>query len=167
MRTLAQRSGISASTISDIERGAKSPTISTLSSLAEALGVPLSALVDTGSPPPPRRIRVTRGAERPPVMDPVTGAKRESFGPAPAESKVEFLRYAVPPRTTAGPFVAHAAGTIEHVHLAAGSVRVVFGDEAVSLDAGDSCSGLADRPHLFDNADGDVEALIYLVIEGR
>jgi len=166
MRRLAQRSGVSASTISDIERGAKSPTISTLSSLAEALGVPLSALVGMDSAAQ-RRIHVTRGSERPTEVDPVTGARRASFGPGPAESKVEFLRYAVPPHTTAGPFVAHTAGTIEHVHVAAGAVRVVFGDEAVSLDAGDSCSCLADRPHVFDNADGEVEALIYLVIEGR
>ena len=54
-----------------------------------------------------------------------------------------------------------------HVHVAAGAVQVVFGADAVRLEAGDSCSCLADAPHPFDNADGNVEALIYLVIEGR
>jgi len=166
MRTLAARSGISASMISDIERGAKSPTVSTLSMLAEAMGVPIAALVAPESAAP-RRLHVTRGTEQPTVVDPVTGARRESFGPTPPESKVEFLRYAIPPHTTAGPFVAHARGTIEHVHVAAGAVQVVFGADAVRLAAGDSCSCLADAPHLFDNADGNVEALIYLVIEGR
>jgi quercetin dioxygenase-like cupin family protein len=78
---------------------------------------------------------------------------------------VEFLRYTVPPRTTAGPFAAHASGTIEHILVASGAVRIVCGDDVARLEAGDSCSCFADAPHLFDNANGKVEALIYLVIE--
>ena len=100
-------------------------------------------------------------------MDPNTGARRQSFGPAIAGSKVEFMRYVVPARTVVGPFPAHAAGTIEHIHVAAGAVRVAVGHNAVSLKAGDSCSCLVDAMHLFDNARGDVEALIYLVVERR
>jgi hypothetical protein len=42
---------------------------------------------------------------------------------------------------------------------------VVFGDDVAEPKAGDSCSCFADVPHLFDNADGKSEALIYLVIE--
>jgi transcriptional regulator with XRE-family HTH domain len=164
LRALATKSGTSSSMISDIERGAKSPTISTVSALAAALGVPISALVDTVTPAP-ARIRVVRAAERPPLVDPVTGANRQSFGPAVSGSKVEFLRYVVPPQITAGPFAPHAKGTIEHIHLAAGTVRVVVGDEDVKLEAGDSCSCFADASHLFDNTGGEVEALIYIVVE--
>src|SRR5262245_42666745 len=166
LRALASKSGISPSMISDIERGAKSPTISTLAALAAALGAPLSALVDPLLPTT-RRIRVVRGSKRRVLIDRTTGARRQSFGPAIAGSKVEFLRYVVPPHTTAGPFGAHAWGTIEHIHLAAGVVRIAVGDDAVSLEAGDSCSCLADAMHLFDNARSDVEALIYLVVERR
>ena len=39
LRMLAARSGISSSMISDIERGTKSPTVSTMLRLADALGV--------------------------------------------------------------------------------------------------------------------------------
>jgi transcriptional regulator with XRE-family HTH domain len=39
LRALSSASGVSSSMISDIERGAKSPTISTLSALADALDV--------------------------------------------------------------------------------------------------------------------------------
>jgi quercetin dioxygenase-like cupin family protein len=114
-----------------------------------------------------RRIQVVRGSKRNSRIDRATGARRQSFGPAIAGSKVEFTSYAVPPHTTAGPFPAHAAGTIEHIHVATGAVRVAVGDNAVSLKAGDSCSCFADAMHLFDNARGDVEALIYLVLEQR
>jgi transcriptional regulator with XRE-family HTH domain len=164
LRALAAKSGVSSSMISDIERKTKSPTISTLSALAEALEVPVAALVETPAPTT-QRMRVVRASQRSEFIDPASGARRDSFGPAIAGSRVEFLRYAVPPRGVAGPFPAHASGTIEHVHLASGSVRVVLGTDAATLDAGDSCTCLADAPHSFDNSEGEVEALIYLVIE--
>jgi transcriptional regulator with XRE-family HTH domain len=166
LRALASRSGVSSSMISDIERGEKSPTISTLATLSAALGMPISVLVDKPLPTT-KRIRVVRGSRRHSRMGATTGARRQSFGPAIAGSKVEFMRYAVPAHTIAGPFPAHAVGTIEHIHVAAGAVRVAVGDHAVSLNAGDSCSCFADAMHLFDNARGDVEALIYLVVERR
>jgi transcriptional regulator with XRE-family HTH domain len=163
LRDLAARSGVSASTISDIERGAKSPTISTLDALVQALGLPMSAFTD--SVPLASRILVARAAERPKLVDSKSGAKRDSFGPTLPGSKVEFLSYAVPPRKMAGPFAAHASGTIEHMHVAAGSVRAVFGNEAVVLQAGDSCTCFADAVHHFDNREGKREALIYIVVE--
>lgn len=165
LRALASRSGVSSSMISDIERGEKSPTISTLATLAAALGTAISVLLDKPLPTT-KRIRVVRGSRRHTRTGP-TGARRQSFGPAIAGSKVEFMRYTVPAHTIAGPFPAHAVGTIEHIHVAAGAVRVAVGDNAVSLKAGDSCSCFVDAMHLFDNARGDVEAVIYLAVERR
>ena len=165
LRALAARSGVSPSTISDIERGTKSPTISTLALLADALDAPIADLLE-GARPASRRFFVTRAADRRVAVDKSSGAKREGFGPAPTGSRVEFLRYTVPPRAVAGPFRAHASGTIEHIHVVSGAVRVVFGNDAVQLRAGDSCSCAADAPHSFDNKDGKKEVLMYLVIEG-
>ena len=164
LRALASKSGVSSSMISDVERGTKSPTISTLSALAQALGVPISALVDSAAPPT-ARVHVVRAAERSEFVDPKSGARRNNLGPALPGSKVEILRYVVPPRTVAGPFAPHARGTIEHMHLAKGRMRAVFGTDEVMLEAGDSCACVVDTPHRFDNSKGKVEALIYLVVE--
>jgi hypothetical protein len=41
----------------------------------------------------------------------------------------------------------------------------VFGNEAVMLQAGDSCTCFADAVHHFDNREGKREALIYIVVE--
>lgn len=164
LRALATKSGISSSMISDIERGAKSPTISTLSALAEALDVSISALVD-GAKPAARRIQVIRASERKEVIDPKSGAKRVSFRPALIGSKIEFMRYTVPPHTVAGPFAAHAEGTIEHMHVAAGRIRAQFGAEEAQLEAGDCCTCLSDTPHVFDNSKSKVPALLYIVAE--
>jgi transcriptional regulator with XRE-family HTH domain len=62
LRVLAAHSGISSSMISDIERGAKSPTVTTVVRLAQALGVSAAALIDGGTDPAPR-IRVLRRGE--------------------------------------------------------------------------------------------------------
>jgi transcriptional regulator with XRE-family HTH domain len=164
LRALAEQSGVSSSMISDIERGTKSPTISTLSALAEALAVSISLLVEN-EVPAVRRLRILRASERVASIDPANDVTRDNFSPALPGSKVEFLRYTVPPHTVAGPFAAHRDGTIEHIHLAAGRMRVVLGAEAVILEAGDSCSCFPDAPHSFDNHESDVEALIYLIKE--
>jgi transcriptional regulator with XRE-family HTH domain len=162
VRALASRSGVSSSMISDVERAAKSPTISTLAALSEALEMPLSALVESRQP---ARMRVVKAAERQWLVEPATGAKRDRFAPAVAGSDVEFSRYVVPPRTLAGPFPAHAPGTIEHVYLTAGTVRVTLGDDVADLEAGDSCSCYADAPHAFDNREGKVAAELIIVVE--
>jgi transcriptional regulator with XRE-family HTH domain len=161
LRVLAARSGISPSMISDIERGAKSPTVTTVVRLAQALGVSAAALIDGGTDPAPR-IRVLRrgeggGGEHP--------APWESLGPAAPGSRIDFVRYQIPPSTVLGPATAHAPGTIEHMHVAAGTVRVTVGDETAELAAGDSCSCRTDAPHGVENADPSVEALIYLIVE--
>ena len=164
LRALAARSGVSSSMISDIERRTKSPTISTLALLANALEIPLAALVDV-APPTPGAVYVERAAGHMSLTDPDSGAKRERVGPALAGSKLEILRYTLPAHCAAGPFPAHARGTLEHVYVAQGSMRVLIGTEAVTLEAGDSCTCLADRPHGFDNRTGHKAALIYFVIE--
>src|SRR5262249_27573786 len=135
-----------------------------LSALAAALGVPTAALIDDPRSEK-RRMQVVRAADRLPVIDPASGMARESFGPAIAGSRVEFLRCIVPPRSAAGPFAPHPRGTIEHVHRASGRIRMILGSEEVTLAAGDSCSCLADAPHRFDNSDGEREALLYIVVE--
>lgn len=164
LRGLASSSGISSSMISDVERGAKSPTIDTLAALAQALEISVAALVEN---PAQRsgRILVSRAGERPEIIEPGTSAKRDTYRPALTTSKVELVRYVVPPHTEVGPFAAHSAGTIEHMHLAAGCIRAVFGSDATLLEPGDWCTCVADTPHAFDNRESDVEALIYIVVE--
>jgi transcriptional regulator with XRE-family HTH domain len=162
VRALASRSGVSSSMISDVERAAKSPTISTLAALSKALEMPLSTLVDSREP---TRMRVVKASERQWLVETATGAKRDRFVPTVAGSDVEFLRYVVPPHTLAGPFPAHARGTIEHVYLATGSVRVTLGNDIAELEAGDSCSCYADMPHAFDNREGETPAELIIVVE--
>lgn len=161
LRMLAARSGISSSMISDIERGTKSPTVITVVRLAEALGVSAAALIEGGAGTAPR-IRILRRGEGAAGEHPT---RWESLGPAAPGSRIDFVRYQIPPSTVLGPATAHAPGTVEHMHVAAGTVRVTVGDETAELAAGDSCSCRTDAPHGVENPDPSAEALIYLVVE--
>ena len=163
LRMLAARSGISASMISDIERGTKSPTVTTLVRLAQALGISAAALIDVGTGPAPR-IHVLRRGEGAGGQHP---APWKSLGPAASGSRIDFVRYQIPPSTVLGPSAAHASGTFEHMHVAAGTVRVTVGDETAELSAGDSCSCRTDAAHAVENPDLSAEALIYLIVERR
>ena len=161
LRTLAARSGISASMISDIERGAKSPTVTTLVRLAQALDVQVAALVDGGADPAPR-IRVLRRDERATGDHPT---RWENLGPAAFGGRIDFVRLHIPPATDLPPAPAHAPGTVEHMHVVAGTVRVTVGEEAAELAAGDSCSCRTDVSHQVANPDPAQEAVVYLILE--
>jgi transcriptional regulator with XRE-family HTH domain len=161
LRALAARSGISSSMISDIERGKKSPTVISVVRLAQALGIEVAALVD-GSLQPAPRIRILRRGEGAGGEHP---ARWKNLGPAGPGSRIDFVRFQIPPSTALGPSAAHAPGTIEHMHVAAGAVRIAVGDETAELAAGDSCSCRTDIPHAIENPDPSVEALIYVIVE--
>ena len=161
LRALAGRSGISSSMISDIERGAKSPTVVTVVRLAEALGVGAASLVD-GGPGAAPRIRVQRRDEAAAGDQP---APWNNMVPGMTGSRIDFVRYRIPPATVLGPTPAHAPGTVEHLHVATGNVRVTVGDERADLLAGDSCSCRTDIRHAIENPDASAEALVYLVVE--
>ena len=161
LRMLAERSGVSSSMISDIERGAKSPTVTTLGRLAQALGVGAATLVDGGITAE-SRIRIIRRGEAAAGEQP---APWESLGPSMPGSRIDFVRYQIPPATILGPSAPHAPGTVEHVHVAAGTIRVTVGDETAELTAGDSCSCRTDVPHGVENPDPSTAALIYLIVE--
>jgi len=66
LNTIAQRSGISTSTLSKIENDKVSPTFANLLKLADAFGLPLTGLIegiDTAQPSTTARIAVTRAQD--------------------------------------------------------------------------------------------------------
>jgi transcriptional regulator with XRE-family HTH domain len=159
-RELAGRSGVSAAMISDVERAAKSPTITILSALAAALEIPLSRLVDDAPEPP--RAMIVRSSELLSVVD--GGARRTSLGPMLGDSRVEFVRLALGPLGTSGQFAPHPAGSLERVHVVTGNVEAQLGSQTYDLAVGDTLVFAGDVAHAFANrSDGD--ALMFLVVD--
>ncbi|HEY3676947.1 MAG TPA: XRE family transcriptional regulator [Candidatus Tumulicola sp.] len=163
LRSLAQSSGASKSMISDIERGAKVPTIALLAGIAEALNVSLSALVEDRLNQLPESPQVVRMRDRATITD-RTGVQRVTLGGQYAGGTVEFVRFKLPRRTVSGTFAAHARGTLERIYLERGTLQVQFGAELVTLRAGDTLLYEATVPHSFANV-SDKVAIVFLVIE--
>ena len=161
-RALATRSGVSASMISDTERGTKSPSINVLIALAEALGTTLSDLLNPGEAPRSALVRVLRANQQSVVNE--NGVRREHFEPAVEGSNLEFLRFVLPPGADTGEMPAHAHGKLEHAHVSAGTVEVFAAGEQIVAKAGDTLIFRADQQHRYRNV-GEAEASIYVVVE--
>ena len=79
IRKLAEASGLSPTTVHQIETGRGSPSLATLQSLASTLGVPLAALFESG-PPPSEPAVLLSARERPRTRTPGGSLERLATG---------------------------------------------------------------------------------------
>lgn len=96
LEKLAERSGVSRSMISLIEREETSPTAAVLNKLADALGVSLPSLFSDASPGDPDR-PLARLAEQPVWKDPASGYVRRHVSPPGHASPIELIEVMFPP----------------------------------------------------------------------
>lgn len=160
IRALARRASVSASLISDVERGNVEPSISTLKRLADALGVTLKYFF---SDPSESTGRVVRASERAVILDgagvPPSGIRsamhtsgvRFELASADAAEKIEaiFARYDVGATMGDEP-VTHEGE--EWGMVLRGRLKVWVGDEIHFLDPGDSIWFPSTIPHRMENA---------------
>ena len=163
---LAERSGVSRAMLSEIERGAKNPTIRVVAQVAEGLGCTVSQLL--GEPPPPvggaGELAVVRAGERPTLLDPASGVTRAQLAPALLRRGLEVLWYELPPGRATGEFPPHRPGVEEHLTLVRGTLDCRIGDRRLALAAGDALWFRADVPHAFRNP-GDEPCAYLLLID--
>jgi transcriptional regulator with XRE-family HTH domain len=79
LRRLAELSGLSTTTVHQIETGRGSPSLATLQAIATTLGVPLASLFESGPPPPEAAVFLPAG-ERPSVETPGGSLERLATG---------------------------------------------------------------------------------------
>jgi transcriptional regulator with XRE-family HTH domain len=160
---LADRSGVSRSMISLVERGEASATAVVLEKLAVGLDVPLAALFESPAPPAGP---VARAADQPPWRDPGSGYVRRNVSPVGFPSPIQVVDVAFP----AGARVAYETGprdTVVHeqVWLLEGVLEVTVGAETHRLAVGDCLAFVLDRPVVFHNP-GDATARYAVVLAG-
>lgn len=138
LEALAEKSGVSRAMLSDIERGAKSPTIRVLAGIASALEQPVSQLLGEKPPgPQPPSHTVVRRKERPVTIEPRTDVERHLLAPSFVRRGIEIFWYSIPAnsRTTLLP---QPPGTEVHLTVARGIVQCQLGEQKVTLEEGDS-----------------------------
>ncbi|RCV54213.1 helix-turn-helix domain-containing protein [Marinitenerispora sediminis] len=129
---LASRAGISKGALVAVEAGSGNPSLSTLVRLADALAVPVSAIVEPAGVP---RLRVVHAGDIPPLWrGPAGGEVRlllTTTGPAP----VELWRWRMLPgeRHHSAP---HASGVHETVTVLDGTLVLTIGTAEETVPAG-------------------------------
>ncbi|MEV0614111.1 XRE family transcriptional regulator [Nonomuraea sp. NPDC050404] len=167
LRAVARELGISASAVSQIERGTMRPSVSRLIAYVSAIGAPLAAVFDlTGQKEPPPELAVRRAGEVAPIrLGGGVTFRRLSPGPTP---DVEFFESTYPPHavsTAHGQFLKHEGYEVGTV--TAGELTIEFESEAVTLAAGDSITFPCSRPHIIGNRSATVTAVAtWLIVHG-
>jgi transcriptional regulator with XRE-family HTH domain len=149
LEALAERSGVSRSMISLIERGESSPTAVLLERLATGLSVPLASLFEApaASPEP-----IARRADQVQWRDPASGYVRRNVSPGGFASPIRIVEVEFP----AGARVAFDTGARDvrvhqQVWVLEGAIDVWVGDERHQLRTGDCFAFVLDRPTAFHN----------------
>jgi transcriptional regulator with XRE-family HTH domain len=149
--TLAERSGVSRSTISLIERGQSSPTATVLDKLATALAVTLASLFEESAAPAAEPSPMARAAAQPVWTDPTSGYVRRNLSPA-ARSPIQLVEVNFP----AGQQVAYdtSARDVEihqQVWMIEGVMEMTVGEVHWRLETGDCLTMRLDCPIVFRN----------------
>lgn len=149
LEALADRSGVSRSMISLIERSETSATAVVLEKLAAALGITLAALFE---PPPASAGPLVRKAEQAVWRDPASGYLRRNVSPSSTVTPIQIVEVAFP----AGANVAYDTGSRQpaahqQVWVLDGRIEVTVGDERYALEEGDCLAFVLDRPTAFHN----------------
>lgn len=169
IRGLAAKAGVSASLISDIEKGKVEPSITTLSRLALAMGTTIAYFFTA-----PRHAsgRLIRASDRVPFGE--SDANPTEGGPSalgrtgvrfelgsPVESKVEVVhaRYEVGGWFGDEPFT---HGGEEWGMVLSGRMKIIVGDEVYFLDPGDSIWFPSTIPHRLENVASTVTEYLWV-----
>jgi len=177
VRELARRVGVSASHVSQMERHLVMPSVGTLYSIANELGLMVDDLLfregaggaarKAARRPAARTARkVVQRHDRRQAIRLAAGVRWEQLSPAPDES-VEFL-YVVYEAGGAscdeGTLIRH--GGREYAYILSGRLGVRVGADEYELGPGDSLTFDAQRPHRLWNA-GDEPAIAIWVVVNR
>jgi transcriptional regulator with XRE-family HTH domain len=157
---VAAAAGIGKSTLHAIEAGEANPGIETLWSLAGALGVTFGDLLD----PPSPTVRVVRAGEGPRVDSESSRMRAHLLATTAHRARVEVFSLELQPGAERGA-EPHTPGTVEHVLVTHGALRVGPVDATAELQPGDLASFPADVEHVYEADEPDTRAV--LLIEYR
>jgi transcriptional regulator with XRE-family HTH domain len=146
---LAARADVSKGALVALEGARGNPNLTTLVRLADALGRPVTALLEEGGDAP---ALVSVGLEDvAPLWTGDAGGTARLLLTTPRPAPVEVWRWTLHPgeRHDSRP---HGAGVVETVTVLRGRLRLVLGDAAHDLRAGTTTTFGADLPHAYEGA---------------
>lgn len=154
---LAEATGISVSTLSRLETGARRPTLELLLPLARFHAITLDELVDAPSGDDPRV--------------PLRPTVRHGVTYVPLSRRTDVLRtykLVYPPRTPANPPEPRVHEGYEWLYVLSGTLRLVLGERELDLAAGEAAEFDTRVPHWLGNvSDAPTEVLTVFGPQGE
>ena len=166
LRDLAERSGVSAPMLSQVERGETSPTLQIAERIAAGLELRMSQLLrldEDGA------VTIVRRSERRKGPGRGKGHSYEILSPPLPGQRAELSRHTLGPGAiTGGPGdpPMHEPGSRETALVESGTVAIVIDGSRHELHAGDCVTFDADLPHHFENPGPDEAELLAVVSAG-
>ncbi|MGW1228016.1 helix-turn-helix domain-containing protein [Streptomyces sp. NPDC001478] len=144
---LAARAGVSRGMIIQIEQARTNPSVGTTVKLADALGVSITTLLDyeQGSP-----VRLVPEAQAVRLWSTEAGSATTLLVGTEARGPLELWSWRLAPGD-ASRSDPHPEGTVELIHVTAGELTLVVGDETFAVPAGTSATFEAHHPHAYRN----------------
>ncbi|TMR29637.1 helix-turn-helix domain-containing protein [Actinomadura geliboluensis] len=164
LEALAERSGVTKSYLSKVERGRSVPSIAVCASLAKALDVPLDTLFADATEL--SEVTVTRATERRLLTsDEEPGSRYE--GIALQASTKQMTPFMIYPSHDADPlpFRDHPGEEFLFVHQ--GRAELIFPSQNIELNEGDAAYFKATTPHKFRSLSGERANLLLIVCPDR
>jgi transcriptional regulator with XRE-family HTH domain len=166
LRDLAERSGVSAPMLSQVERSETSPTVTVAGRIAAGLDLTLSQLLRLDESD---GIAIVRAERRVAGGAPERGHRYEVLTPAIPGQRAEVSEHTLAPgAATGGPDdpPIHEPGSRETAVVTEGRVRLVCAGAGHDLDTGDAVTFDADLPHRFENAGSGASRFLSVVAAG-
>jgi transcriptional regulator with XRE-family HTH domain len=157
LKDIEAKVGISATHLSEVERGKSSPTVGVLEKIARALGTRPALLIDAASGSP---VSHTSPGRRRVFLDEDGNERTESLSDSFPGSEISILLRTYAPGSTAAPEVRSHEGE-EFIHILEGALRVHVGDDEYVLGVGDSIHFKSTRPHAYENV-GETRCVAFL-----
>jgi transcriptional regulator with XRE-family HTH domain len=155
LQELANKSGVSRSMISLIERGASSPTATILDKLAASLGVTLASLF--AEEKRPDAAALSRRSSQLTWRDPGSGYIRRNLSPSAFASPIELVEVTMPPRTRISyDSPPRRSETHQQIWVLAGTIEIMINRTKHVLLKGDCLAMILDSPITFRNTGSKV-----------
>lgn len=146
LRALAERSDLNINTLSLIENGKSSPSVSTLQQLAQALAVPIAAFF--ASDPVEKEIVFTPASQRPGQF--FGSTEMQNLGKDLSATEIQPFVVTLQPGMGSGDQMIVHTG-LEFVYCLSGSIHYEVEQQEFTLEAGDSLVFKAPLPHCWEN----------------
>ena len=164
LRDLSERSGVSPTMLSQVERGATSPTLAVASKIAAGLDLSLSQLLRLDETP---HVVVGRAGDH--RRHERGGHRIEELTPPLPGLRADVSTHELDPGAITGEpgdSPMHEPGSRETAVVLDGHVVLAFGSENYMLGPGDSVTFDADLPHHFENQSDEPTRFVAVIAAG-